>query len=262
MYSLEEPTLVFWTFSGHEHWVRSLALDWERRRLASAGNDMTVRLWNIDNRTEIRRYVGQTRAVAVGINSKMVVAAFHNQAVKGFKIEDELAPPIEFSGHTSWVNAVSLTETLLATGSDDRTTRIYDVETFECLNTLRGHSWAVTTVAICPSNTRVLTGSNDGTAIYWSISDAAPLLRIQSRVAAVRSVAFLRTSDEVCVCSWDGSIKIFDLKTLDQARIQALCYASIPRLTTGSLLRRIVHRDILARVRSFIIKTPPRGPIW
>ncbi|MCA9718148.1 MAG: hypothetical protein KC468_25985, partial [Myxococcales bacterium] len=55
----------------------------------------------------------------------------------------------------------------LATGSFDRTARLWDARTGELLATLRGHAEEVVSLVYSPDGSRVATGSFDGTAKIW-----------------------------------------------------------------------------------------------
>ena len=51
----------------------------------------------------------------------------------------------------------------LASGSVDRTVRLWDVETGSCVKTLEGHSGMVWSVCFSPDGRKVASGSNDTT---------------------------------------------------------------------------------------------------
>ena len=56
---------------------------------------------------------------------------------------------------------------LLATASTDRTARLWDPATGECLRTLTGHAEAVYGVAFSPDGRLLATASTDSTARLW-----------------------------------------------------------------------------------------------
>jgi WD40 repeat protein len=80
-------------------------------------------------------------------------------------------------GHSGWVRSVAFSpdSTRLASGSDDRTVKIWDASSGACLETLEGHSDRVTSVAFSPDSTRLASGSYDRTVKIWDASSGACL---------------------------------------------------------------------------------------
>jgi WD40 repeat protein len=57
----------------------------------------------------------------------------------------------------------------VVSGSFDKTLKVWDVATGECVATLEGHSERVVGVAISPDGRRVVSGSHDQTLKLWGI---------------------------------------------------------------------------------------------
>ena len=57
----------------------------------------------------------------------------------------------------------------LATGSADRTVRLWDVETGACVKTLEGHGDGVLSVCFSPKGRMVASGSSDRTVRLWLV---------------------------------------------------------------------------------------------
>jgi WD40 repeat protein len=77
------------------------------------------------------------------------------------------------SGHTDWVNSVAFSPDgrLLASGSADRTIKLWDVASGSLVRTLSGHTDWVTSVAFSPDGRLLASGSADKTIKLWDISD-------------------------------------------------------------------------------------------
>ncbi|MHC5721920.1 MAG: WD40 repeat domain-containing protein, partial [Nostoc sp.] len=74
------------------------------------------------------------------------------------------------SGHGDSILATAFspaTSSRLATGSGDKTARIYDCETGTPLHTLKGHTGWVLAVAWSPDDGMLATGSMDNTVRLW-----------------------------------------------------------------------------------------------
>src|SRR4028119_1678762 len=67
------------------------------------------------------------------------------------------------SGHSSWVNAVTVTPDgkRAISGSSDSTLKVWNLETGEKLFSLKGHSHSVRAVAVTPDGLRAISSSSD-----------------------------------------------------------------------------------------------------
>jgi WD40 repeat protein/serine/threonine protein kinase len=116
-----------------------------------------------------------------------------------------------FSGHDGWVYrlAFSADGTRLASGSADRTARLWDVATGRELRTFKGHTAGVEGVALSPDGTRLATASHDGTVKVW---DAAgrELHTLKGHRGAVVGVAFSPDGARLASAGNDWTVRLWD----------------------------------------------------
>jgi serine/threonine protein kinase len=76
-------------------------------------------------------------------------------------------------GHTSWVSSVAFSPdgATLASGSADRTVRLWRVADGSLVRTLEGHSDDVTSVAFSPDGATLASGSADRTVRLWQVGN-------------------------------------------------------------------------------------------
>ena len=64
---------------------------------------------------------------------------------------------------------------IVVSASNDKTIKIWDVNTDICLNTLNGHNSYVNSIALTPDGTRIVSGSEDKSVKIWSLQSGSCL---------------------------------------------------------------------------------------
>ena len=76
---------------------------------------------------------------------------------------------LTLKGHTSWVSSAALGPygRRIASGSSDKTIKIWDATTGQETLTLKGHTSLVSSVMFSPDGRRIASGSWDNTIKIW-----------------------------------------------------------------------------------------------
>jgi WD40 repeat protein len=119
-------------------------------------------------------------------------------------------PPITLSGHSKYVCSVSqLSDGRLASGSDDSTIKIWNVESRACERTLSGHNTIVRSV-IQLLDGRLASGSWDKTIKIWNINSGTCERTLSGHSGGVQSVIQL-SNGRLASGSWDATVKIWNI---------------------------------------------------
>ena len=185
------------TFTGHTGSIYTLCLSSDGRSLISGGRDTTLKVWNLDT-----------------------VGSYNSMSPSSRVIGDGLMDTL--TGHAESINciAISADGKMLASGSEDKTIKLWDLQTSECLATLEGHEDAVKAVAMTPDGQLLVSGSADHTIKLWQLPDNAdepicpdPIYTLTGHSDWVRCLAITPDGQTLVSGSLDKTIKLWQLDT-------------------------------------------------
>ena len=203
------------TFRGHTDDVYSVAFSPDGQTIASGSEDDTIRLWNANTDAPIRTLTGHTHrnsvhSVSFSPDGQTIASPSGTEvqlwdAYTGI-LSRKFSHADKFSGNPATrlfldVRSVSFSPDgqTIATGSDDDTVRLWDVNTGLHIRSLREHPSGVNSVSFSPDGKIIATGSDIGASRGPGADDpnvrlwdahTGTLLRKLSHVANVNSVSF------------------------------------------------------------------------
>ncbi|MEH2219293.1 MAG: hypothetical protein V7K72_19650 [Nostoc sp.] len=120
-------------------------------------------------------------------------------------------------GHSDNVISVSFSPDgkTLASGSWDKTIKLWNLETRKGIRTLNGHSNSVYGVSFSPDGKTLASGSWDKTIKLWNLETGKEILTLTGHSNTVNSVSFSPDGKTLASGSYDNTIKLWNLLELE-----------------------------------------------
>jgi WD40 repeat protein/serine/threonine protein kinase len=211
------------TLRGHGKSVFSVAFSpTESWRLASAGVDRTVRVWNWRTEKEVFPALpgqeGSRHCVAYSVtfspDGRWLAAASAGGTVRVWDAQTGRLIQ-ELPGHELRAASVAFSRdgrNLLASGSWAGVVRIWDVPTGTCLSTLvGGRPDPISAVAFSPDSRRLAAGHVEHVIDLWDATTGTAVCTLREHSISINGLAFSYDSDRLGSVGEDGTVRVWDL---------------------------------------------------
>jgi WD40 repeat protein/DNA-directed RNA polymerase subunit RPC12/RpoP len=119
----------------------------------------------------------------------------------------------KLTGHEGWVNSVAVSPDgkWAASGSSNKTVKIWDLENGECRATLVGHTNEVRSITITPDGKRILSGSADNTVRVWDAGSGREVAKLEGHTNSIWTVVALQDNSRALSGGFDNTLRLWDL---------------------------------------------------
>ncbi|QDL07589.1 protein kinase [Brasilonema octagenarum UFV-E1] len=223
------------TLRGHSSMVLAVAISSDGQAIASASNDHTIKLWQLETGKLLRSLGGWfsghssiVHTVAFSPDGQLVASGSWDETIKLWQVSrgKEIRT---LTTHGSWINSVAFNpiplkfsyqqeETymgrwILASGGADSTVKLWIVSTGIEISTFTGHSDSVWSVAFSPDGELLASGSADSTIKLWQVSTGREIHTFRGHSFFVNFVTFSPDGRLLVSASADGTIKLWQVST-------------------------------------------------
>lgn len=198
---------------GHDNWVYGISFSPDKKTIATASADKTVRLWNLDGtkiETPIVNGSDWFYGVSFSPDGKTFTAASKNGSIKLWTVGSKEPRVIRNRGPKVYSISFSPNGKLIAIASADRTVTLQTLDRSKASVVLRGHTDEVFDVSFSPKGDIIATASADRTAKLWNL-DGTLRHTLKKHEDKVYSISFSPNGNTLATASWDKTAMIWNL---------------------------------------------------
>eukprot|EP00927_Polykrikos_kofoidii_P056085 TRINITY_DN5026_c0_g1_i1.p1 TRINITY_DN5026_c0_g1~~TRINITY_DN5026_c0_g1_i1.p1 ORF type:complete len:911 (+),score=145.22 TRINITY_DN5026_c0_g1_i1:55-2733(+) len=202
----------------HTDYIRYVAPHPSLPQLLSSSDDMSIKLWDWEKNWQCSQvFEGHAHYVMMcqwnPKDPSMFVTCSLDRSIKVWGITGGSgASHFTLNGHAKGVNCVEYApggeKPYIISGSDDRTVKIWDYQTKQCIQTLSGHTNNISSALFHPTLPIVLTAGEDGSVRIWHSSTYRLESTLSYCMERVWSIAALKGSTCVAVGYDEGTVVV------------------------------------------------------
>jgi WD40 repeat protein len=202
--------------SGHTKSTKAVACHPTQPLAASAGDDQTIRVWNLssDHPDCIYTLSGHIETIwtlAYSLDGQWLASAGQDNVIRLWHpLKNECLQILK--GHTSRILSISFSpcSRWLASASEDQTVKLWEVAQGRCTHTLIEHTNRVLAVAFHPSKELMASGDMDCLIKVWSPNTGDCLQTLTGHTGWILSLSYSACGRWLISSSSDRTVKIWD----------------------------------------------------
>lgn len=205
--------------------VSVVAISPDSQLLASGGEDGSIKLWNLELGQSLGTFsghFGRVFSVAFSGNGELFASGgedgsihlWNLKKIKGIVSFNNLEPDRRLLGHLNTIHSVAFSpdSQRLASGSADKTIKVWNLKTGKAIASLAGNSGTMLSVAISPNGEILAGGSLLGRIKLWNLKTGELIDTLSAHSRWVESVVFSPDGHILASGSSDKTVKLWDLQ--------------------------------------------------
>jgi WD40 repeat protein len=206
------------TIKGHTERIKAVALSPDGKKLATASEDGTAKIWDMDGKElfNLKGHTGPVLCVAFDPANHFLATGGDDKTVKIWDTTNgKEVRTLKGPGRQISCVAFSPDGKYLAAGSWDGTATIWEADTGKDVHTLKADE-GVLTLAFSPDNSKLATGGWEKVVKIWDVQAGKELGGLAGHTHSISSVIFNSKGDQVVSASLDGTVRIWAISAARQ----------------------------------------------
>jgi WD40 repeat protein len=160
------------------------------------------------------RAVLEPKSLAYSSSQEVLAVPARQGTISLYRVQDRVLRSV-IPAHDNRVNAVAFSPdgNLLASGSDDKTVKVWQISqsgrAYSLRYTLQGHTSWINAVAFSPDGSLLASASHDGTIRLWDTRDGTLVRTITGHSGSVTCIAFSPDGQRIASGSEDRTVRIW-----------------------------------------------------